>query len=122
MIAVKNINDGLGRQSHLVDAAIPEINHLFWMAQGPLRVSSPAGVPSVCARGSVASLYRSPHTGVADYSRKAAIALALKLAVPAGCRHPDFDLDVRVTGWGNLHHDPAKGWNVRIHRRRTSVV
>ena len=55
-------------------------------------------VAAVCARRRVAERDRSCERLVADCSGPSAVADCLQFAVPAGCRQPHFNLDVRIGG------------------------
>src|ERR1700674_2522040 len=55
-----------------------------------------ADVAGVCGARRVAAAKGRDHGGVRDGAAERAIADRMELAVPAGRRHPDFDLDVGI--------------------------
>src|SRR6185503_16377335 len=103
-------NDRFGLLGHLVDCAMPVINYLLGMPKSPTRVR--CSVTGVGRSGGVIARDRASETGVGDRARKAAIPDSLKLAVPAGARHPHFKLDIRIGGGFDHAGDPAKSGQV----------
>jgi len=65
-------------------------------------------VTGVGRSGSVIARDRTRESRVRDRSRKAAVPDSLKLAVPAGTRHPHFELDIRIDGWFDHAGDAAE--------------
>jgi len=58
-----------------------------------------ADVTGVGARGGITGGQRRGERGIGNRSGPPSVADALKPAVPARRRHPDFDLDVGVARW-----------------------
>src|SRR4029079_7312588 len=65
-------------------------------------------VPGVVARRRVTTAQRHLHVVVAlNRSAEATVADGEELAVPIGARHPQFGVDVRITGWLEHQLDAA---------------
>ena len=99
-------DDPLGGHRHLVRRAPAEVDDLLGMSGREAR--GIARVPGVGRRGRVASLHCGLHRAVGDRAGEAAVSDRLELAVPAGQRHPHFDLDVGVSGRLQCRADPAE--------------
>ena len=111
-LAIKCLDDGLGFHRHLMYGAIAKINDEFRVAESPTSIYAASAVASISAGGSVAMAHRVRHAQIIRTPRKAAIAFATKVAVEAGLRHPDFQLDVRVVRGLHLRGHAAKGGQV----------
>ena len=98
-LAVEGVQDGLGFHGRFVNGAIAEVGDLLGVVERPGGIDSWRG--AVTGVGAGAGVVVADGVGqlvVADVAGEAAVACALKLAVPVGGRHPDFELDVRVGG------------------------
>src|SRR5262245_28381424 len=80
-----------------------EVNELFRMAQR--KTSTTAYVSSVGGRTRISCVNGLCHGRIADDSSPSSVADALKLAVPAVNREPNFNFDVGVTrGFDSYGH------------------
>jgi len=107
-ISVIGSDDGLGFDGHLMDRSIPEINHLFGMAQREAGVSRTAVVPGICGGGRIAAPKRHSNEGIQDCSQPTAIANAHELAIPARRGHPYFELDTGIFCGPDFSGDAAE--------------
>src|SRR5262245_10891832 len=98
-----------------------EVDNLFGMAKRPDGIS--AGVTGVSRGCSVTARERASQFFVADIAAEASVANALKLAIPTGAWHPDFELNVGVRSRLDHTGDSTEGgqlfeWRCRTRRRR----
>jgi hypothetical protein len=98
-----------------VNGAIAEVHQLLGMARNEIGVV--ADVAGIGAGRRIARVQRGRHCGIGNGARHAAVADHLKLPVPTGHRHPDFDLDVRVARRRERGGDAAERRHLRIELR-----
>ena len=109
--AVKRFDDLLGTHRHQIGRSGSEVDLLFGMA----RQHAPAegirrcrGCTHIGVGHGIVEGEEVGQGSVDDKPSNAAVAGSQVSSVPAGVRHPDFDLDVRVGGRRQGGRDPAK--------------
>src|SRR5262249_56318619 len=98
-------NDLLRGGRHLVDRTPSVINALLGMTDGPSGTAP--GMPRIRGARGVSARQRRGEGGIGDVAVERAVANRQELAVPAGQRQPDLDLDV--------------GFARRLQRRRDAT-
>src|SRR5713226_10391431 len=95
------------------------IDDFFWMSKRPGSAGRYAGIVAhVGPCRDVAAEERGPHRAVRNVSSVPAIANAVELSIPACGRHPDLEIDHRVTGRPRHAHCAAEGRHVEGHPGR----
>src|SRR5690349_22999825 len=92
--AVERSNDRLRLDGHFMLRAVAEVNQLFGMSHR--KTGASACVSGVGGTGRKSAAQRSSHIGVVDGTGPASVSGSLIIAVPAGSRHPNLDLDVGI--------------------------
>src|SRR2546423_4511639 len=108
-LAIEGLDEGLGYDGHLVDGSMTEVYNPVGMSQGPSCICGRTAVPGIGGGCGIAAREGSRHADVIQCSRKAAIALTLVPAIPAGSGHPDFHLYIGILRRLDLSNNPAKG-------------
>ncbi len=104
--AIELLGDGFRRDGHVMHGAVGEIGELFRMTHREARAA--ANVACVGARCGESPFDAVGERTVAHGAVPTAVADGLEIVVPAGCRKPNFDLDVGVRGWLQGRHHAAE--------------
>src|SRR5207244_12977144 len=92
--AVVRIDDFLGLHGHLMNRSICEIDQLLRLFRR--KIGSATDMAGVCSGSRVPGSQGRRKGRIWNGAGPSAIADSLELAIPAGCRKPDFNLDIGV--------------------------
>ena len=105
-VAVERRDDRLALRGRLVNRAVGEVGQPFGMIHHERAAAT--FVSGIGRRGGVAVAQIGGQPRRSDRAREAAVAGQDKLAVPAGRRHPQLHLDVRVAARLDRRRDAAE--------------
>ena len=94
--AIEGFDEGLGFDGHFMFGTIGEVNELLRVPHD--KAGAAAGVTIVCGTGGIATAEGLGHIGISNGASPPAATHGEELAVPSGCRKPNFGVDVGIRG------------------------